>query len=92
MARQPSSNLVQPAEGLQFLKRTDLPQFDDEAKVDAIASLLAEVLSRNNLANTAVLGVQPRTAVRSVARRRARGAGPRLVDGVAATAASKGNP
>ena len=34
---------------LQFLRRDDHPGFDDESKVDAIASLLAEVLLRNNL-------------------------------------------
>ena len=43
---------------LQFLKREDLPQIDDEAKVDAVASLLAEVLTRNNFFNTSALNVR----------------------------------
>jgi len=39
---------------LQFLKREDIPYMDDESKVDAIASLIAEVLTRNNLFRTEV--------------------------------------
>lgn len=40
---------------LQFLKRDDLPHIDDEAKVDAIASLIAEVVTRNGLFKKEVL-------------------------------------
>ena len=44
---------------LQFLRKADNPCQDDEAKVDAIASLLAEVLTRNNLFNNEVLNCKP---------------------------------
>jgi len=40
---------------MQFLKRSDLPHYDDEAKVDATASLLTEVLMRNGFINKEVL-------------------------------------
>lgn len=44
---------------LQFLRKADNPYQDDEAKVDAIASLLADVLTRNNLMNCAALNGEP---------------------------------
>ena len=44
---------------LQFLKRDDIPMLDDEAKLDAIASLFSEVLTRNKFFNTAVFDVEP---------------------------------
>lgn len=40
---------------LQFVKRSDFTHIDDEAKVDAIASLLADVLIRNNFIRQEVL-------------------------------------
>ena len=51
---------------LQFLRDDEHPHFDDESKIDAISSLLAEVLNRNNLSNTAALNVQPRKEKTSV--------------------------
>lgn len=48
---------------LQFLKREDFRHIDDEAKVDAVASLISDVLIRNDLANTAMLGTEPREGV-----------------------------
>jgi hypothetical protein len=40
---------------LQFLRLPDHPGIDDEAKVDAISSLLADVLVRNGLFNMEAL-------------------------------------
>ena len=47
---------------LQFLRMEGLLQ-DDEAKVDALASLLAEVLTRNKLFNVEVLNPKKRLTV-----------------------------
>ena len=51
---------------LQFLLDDEQPQFADESKIDAIASLLADVLNRNNLSNTAALDTPPREERTSV--------------------------
>lgn len=51
---------------LQFLRLEGNPHQDDESKVDAIASLLAAVLIRNNLSNTAALNTQPSEVAESI--------------------------
>lgn len=51
---------------LQFLRHENFPAVDDESKIDAIASLLAEVMNRNHLSNTAALSEQPAKAMATV--------------------------
>ena len=74
---------------LQFLKHEDFPEHDDEAKVDAIASLLSEVLTRNGLVSSSVLDIRAQEGGESDPSRQARLVSPRGPYGFASVAESR---